>query len=56
MIGAMNQTDHESSKACGAYVLVRAANGASVTVRTNLCPLPCAPGQIDLSPLRRRGT
>jgi expansin len=51
MIGAMNQTDFESSKACGAYVLVRAANGASVTVRiTNLCPLPCAPGQIDLSP------
>jgi expansin (peptidoglycan-binding protein) len=51
MIGAMNQTDYESSKACGAYVQVRTANGASVTVRiTNLCPLPCAPGQIDLSP------
>lgn len=51
MIGAMNQTDYESAKACGAYVRVRAANGASVTVRiTNLCPLPCAPGQIDLSP------
>lgn len=51
MIGAMNQTDYETAKACGAYVLVRAANGASVTVRiTNLCPLPCAPGQIDLSP------
>ncbi|WP_281365140.1 expansin EXLX1 family cellulose-binding protein [Phytohabitans houttuyneae] len=51
MIGAMNQTDYEASKACGAYVLVRATNGASVTVRiTNLCPLPCAPGQIDLSP------
>lgn len=51
MIGAMNQTDYESARACGAYVLVRAANGASVTVRiTNLCPLPCAPGQIDLSP------
>jgi expansin len=51
MIGAMNQTDYESAKACGAYVLVRAANGASVRVRiTNLCPLPCAPGQIDLSP------
>jgi expansin len=51
MIGAMNETDYESSKACGAYVQVRAANGASVTVRiTNLCPLPCARGQIDLSP------
>ncbi|MGW7409478.1 expansin EXLX1 family cellulose-binding protein [Streptomyces sp. NPDC054833] len=50
MIAAMNTTDYESSRACGAYVLVRAANGKSVTVRiTNECPLPCAPGQIDLS-------
>ncbi|MFJ8141513.1 expansin EXLX1 family cellulose-binding protein [Streptomyces sp. NPDC096013] len=50
MIAAMNTTDYESSRACGAYVLVRTANGASVTVRiTNECPLPCAPGQLDLS-------
>jgi expansin (peptidoglycan-binding protein) len=50
MIAAMNYTDYESSKACGAYVLVRAANGASLTVRiVNECPLPCAPGQLDLS-------
>ncbi|WP_407986998.1 expansin EXLX1 family cellulose-binding protein [Kitasatospora sp. CMC57] len=50
MIAAMNHTDYESAKACGAYVLVRAANGASVTVRiVNECPLPCAPGQLDLS-------
>ncbi|GAB3162344.1 hypothetical protein GCM10027059_14860 [Myceligenerans halotolerans] len=50
MIAAMNTTDYETSQACGAYVLVRAENGASVTVRiTNECPLPCAPGQIDLS-------
>lgn len=50
MIAAMNYTDYESSKACGAYVLVRAANGASITVRiVNECPLPCAPGQLDLS-------
>lgn len=50
MVAAMNHTDYESSKACGAYVLVRAASGASVTVRiTNECPLPCAPGQLDLS-------
>lgn len=50
MIAAMNHTDYETAKACGAYVLVRASNGASVTVRiTNECPLPCAPGQIDLS-------
>ena len=50
MTGAMNSTDYESSKACGAYVLVHAANGASITVRiTNECPGDCAPGQIDLS-------
>ena len=50
MIAAMNYTDYESSRACGAYVQVRAANGASITVLiTNECPLPCAPGQIDLS-------
>lgn len=50
MVAAMNTTDYESSKACGAYVLVRTAGGASVTVRiVNECPLPCAPGQLDLS-------
>ncbi|WP_406179113.1 expansin EXLX1 family cellulose-binding protein [Streptomyces sp. NBC_01006] len=50
MIAAMNTTDYESSRACGAYVRVRAANGTSITVRiTNECPLPCAPGQLDLS-------
>ncbi|MFI5625496.1 expansin EXLX1 family cellulose-binding protein [Nocardioides sp. NPDC051685] len=50
MVAAMNHTDYETAKACGAYVRVRAANGASVTVRiVNECPLPCAPGQIDLS-------
>jgi expansin len=51
MIGAMNQTDYEDAKACGAFVRVSVAGGASVTVQiTNLCPLPCAPGQIDLAP------
>ncbi|MFF7869951.1 expansin EXLX1 family cellulose-binding protein [Streptomyces qaidamensis] len=50
MVAAMNHTDYETSQACGAYILVRAASGASVTVRvTNECPLPCAPGQLDLS-------
>ncbi|MFI2376655.1 expansin EXLX1 family cellulose-binding protein [Streptomyces sp. NPDC018964] len=50
MIAAMNTADYETSRACGAYVLVRAAGGASVTVRiTNECPAPCAPGQLDLS-------
>ncbi|MGW7416652.1 expansin EXLX1 family cellulose-binding protein [Streptomyces sp. NPDC054863] len=50
MVAAMNTTDYETSKACGSHVLVRAANGKSITVRiTNECPLPCAPGQIDLS-------
>lgn len=50
MIAAMNVTDYESAKACGAYVLVRAAGGATITVRiVNECPSPCAPGQLDLS-------
>lgn len=50
MIAAMNTADYETSKACGARVVVRAANGASVTVRiTNECPLPCGVGQLDLS-------
>src|SRR5438046_2180868 len=50
MIAAMNYTDYETAKACGAYVLVHAAGGASITVLiTNECPLPCAPGQLDLS-------
>ncbi|OEJ32677.1 expansin EXLX1 family cellulose-binding protein [Streptomyces subrutilus] len=50
MVAAMNTTDYEASRACGAYVRVRAASGASITVRiTNECPLPCAPGQLDLS-------
>ncbi|MER6398801.1 expansin EXLX1 family cellulose-binding protein [Kitasatospora sp. NPDC001603] len=50
MVAAMNHTDYESSRACGASVLVRAANGVGITVRiVNECPLPCAPGQLDLS-------
>ncbi|MDN3029504.1 expansin EXLX1 family cellulose-binding protein [Streptomyces sp. S.PB5] len=50
MTAAMNHTDYETSKVCGAYVRVRASSGATVTVRiTNECPLPCAPGQLDLS-------
>jgi expansin (peptidoglycan-binding protein) len=50
LTAAMNSADYENSKACGAYVLVRAANGASLTVRiTNLCPAPCRVGQLDLS-------
>jgi expansin (peptidoglycan-binding protein) len=50
LTAAMNWADYEDSKACGAHVLVRAANGASLTVRiTNLCPAPCRVGQLDLS-------
>ncbi|MDX3801318.1 expansin EXLX1 family cellulose-binding protein [Streptomyces sp. AK04-3B] len=50
MTAAMNTADYETSKACGAYVAVRTAGGASITVRiTNECPAPCAPGQLDLS-------
>ncbi|ADJ45744.1 rare lipoprotein A [Amycolatopsis mediterranei S699] len=48
---AMNVADFEGSQACGAYVEVHAAGGASVTVRiTNLCPAPCRVGQLDLNP------
>lgn len=50
MVAAMNFTDYEVSRACGAYVQIHAANGASLTVRiVNVCPLPCAVGQLDLS-------
>ncbi|MGV9360755.1 expansin EXLX1 family cellulose-binding protein [Amycolatopsis sp. NPDC003731] len=48
---AMNVADFEGAQACGAYVQVQAAGGASVTVRiTNLCPAPCRVGQVDLNP------
>lgn len=51
MTAAMNTADYETSMACGAYILVRAASGATVTVRiTNECPGDCLPGQLDLSP------
>jgi expansin (peptidoglycan-binding protein) len=50
MTAAMNTADYESSKACGAYVLVRTTGGAAITVRiTNECPPPCVTGQLDLS-------
>lgn len=39
MTGATNHTDYETAKACGAYALVSAADGASAMVRiTNECP------------------
>jgi expansin (peptidoglycan-binding protein) len=51
MTAAMNWTDYEDSKACGAYVEVHGSNGATITVRvTNLCPAPCRVGQLDLDP------
>lgn len=50
MIAAMNERDYQNSEACGAHILVHAANGATITVLiTNECPYPCAPGQLDLS-------
>ncbi|WP_441247597.1 expansin EXLX1 family cellulose-binding protein [Kitasatospora sp. McL0602] len=50
MVAAMNHADYESAKACGAYVSLRTASGATLTVRiVNECPPPCAPGQLDLS-------
>jgi expansin (peptidoglycan-binding protein) len=51
MTAAMNWSDYEDSKACGAYVQVRSSTGATVTVRvTNECPAPCRVHQLDLSP------
>jgi expansin (peptidoglycan-binding protein) len=51
LTAAMNWSDYEGSKACGAYVRVRASTGATVTVRiTNECPAPCRIHQLDLSP------
>ncbi|MFI9812701.1 expansin EXLX1 family cellulose-binding protein [Saccharothrix variisporea] len=50
MTVAMNQTDYETSKACGAYLEVRASNGRTIQVRVNnLCPSPCRVGQLDLT-------
>lgn len=50
MVAAMNTADYETSKACGARVQVRAANGATITVRiVDECPGDCQVGQIDLS-------
>jgi expansin (peptidoglycan-binding protein) len=52
MTAAMNEADYEGSNACGAYIQVHGStNGATITVRiTNLCPYPCAVGQLDLDP------
>ena len=50
MVAALNTRDYETSKACGARVLVRAANGATITVRiVDECPGDCLAGQLDLS-------
>jgi expansin (peptidoglycan-binding protein) len=52
LTAAMNEADYEGSNACGAYIQVHGStNGATITVRiTNLCPYPCAVGQLDLDP------
>lgn len=50
MVAAMNTRDYETSKACGARVQVRAADGSTITVRiVDECPGDCQVGQIDLS-------
>ncbi|WP_328708055.1 expansin EXLX1 family cellulose-binding protein [Streptomyces mesophilus] len=49
MTAAMNSTDYETAKACGAHIRVRNSRGATITVRvTNECPT-CVKGQLDLS-------
>ncbi len=43
---AMDETDYETSKACGAFIDVRASNGRSLVARVNnLCPSPCRVGR-----------
>lgn len=50
MVAAMNTRDYEASKACGARVVVKAANGSTITVRiVDECPGDCQVGQLDLS-------
>jgi expansin len=49
LVAAMNRPTYGMAQVCGAYLLVRAANGHSVVVLvTNRCG-PCGPGHIDLS-------
>ena len=49
LVAAMNRPTYGMARVCGAYLLVRAANGHSVVVLvTNRCG-PCGPGHIDLS-------
>ncbi len=49
MVAAMNHTDYETSRACGARVQVRSASGTTISVRiVDECP-ECAVGQLDLS-------
>jgi expansin (peptidoglycan-binding protein) len=51
LTAAMNWSDYQGSKGCGAYIRVRGSSGATITVRvTNLCPAPCRVGQLDLDP------
>ncbi len=49
MVAAMNQTDYQTSAACGRCAAIDGPDG-SVTVRiVDRCP-ECAPGDIDMSP------
>lgn len=49
MVAALNPTDYEASKACGAYLLVRTASGAAVGVRVIGRCADCATGDLELS-------
>lgn len=49
MVVAMNRSDYEDSRACGAYLSVRGPSGTSITVRVvDQCP-ECPVGALDLS-------
>ncbi len=46
---AMNETDYETARMCGAYIEATGPKGTTRVKIVNRCPLPCAPGQIDFS-------
>ncbi|MEX5634411.1 expansin EXLX1 family cellulose-binding protein [Parafrankia sp. FMc2] len=45
---AMNETDYETARACGAYIEVTGPGGSTVVRVTDRCP-ECPPGHVDLS-------
>lgn len=49
MFAAMNETDYEGSRLCGAYVRATGPDGTVTVKIVDRCP-ECAPGDLDFSP------